>query len=265
MRTPHGRPTESGPAAYGDVDIAPVAVLFADASRARVLTALADGRALPASLLAAEAGLSPQGVSAHLAKLRDAGLVEVETSGRNRYYRLAGPGVADVMEALAALAPARTVRSLREGTRAQALRAARTCYDHLAGRLGTAITAALLDQQALVRTDGLATTARGSGDRLSAPLAAHPYELGPRAAEVFGSLGVDLPALTAARARRPLLRFCLDWTEQRHHLAGRLGAALATALLDAGWLTRARRPQRAVHLAASGRAELTARLGLDLD
>lgn len=261
--TPAGR-TESE-AAYGDADIAPVAALFADASRTRVLMALADGRALPASLLAAEAGLSAQGVSAHLAKLRAAGLVDVEKSGRNRYYRLSGPAVADVLEAMARLAPARPVRSLREGTRAQALRAARTCYDHLAGRLGAAVTARLLDRGALATTDGDATTGRRPGDRLSAPLAAHPYELGPRADAVFGSLGVDLPALRADRSRRPLLRFCLDWTEQRHHLAGRLGAALTTALLDAGWLTRARRPQRAVRLTDPGRTELSARLGLDLD
>lgn len=258
-----GRP--GAEAAYGDADVAPVASLFADTSRVRVLMALADGRALPASLLAAEAGLSPQGVSAHLAKLRAAGLVDVEKSGRNRYYRLSGPAVADVLEAMARLAPARPVRSLREGTRAQALRAARTCYDHLAGRLGTAVTAGLLDSGALATTDGDATTGRRTGDRLSAPLTDHPYELGPRAAVVFGSLGVDLPALRADRSRRPLLRFCLDWTEQRHHLAGRLGAALTTALLDAGWLTRAHRPQRAVRLTDPGRAELSTRLGLDLD
>lgn len=249
--------------ALGDTDIAPVAAMFADASRARVLTALADGRALPASMLAAEAGLSPQGVSAHLAKLRAAGLVEVEKSGRNRYYRLAGPAVADVIEALARLAPARPVRSLREGTRAQALRAARTCYDHLAGRLGTAVTAALLDQGALATTDGDPTTRRRATDPLSAQLTEHPYELGPRAGDVFGDLGVDLPALRADRSRRPLLRFCLDWTEQRHHLAGRLGAALTGALLDAGWLSRARSPQRAVRLTEAGRAALAGRLGLD--
>lgn len=252
-------------AGLGDVDIAPVAGMFADGSRARVLTALADGRALPASLLAAEAGLSPQGVSAHLAKLRDAGLVEVEKSGRNRYYRLSGPAVANAIEALARLAPARPVRSLREGTRAQALRAGRTCYDHLAGRLGTAITAALLDQGGLTATDGEATTRRRAGDPLSARLPGHPYELGPRAGPVFATLGVDLPALRTARSRRPLLRFCLDWTEQRHHLSGRLGAALTSALLEAGWLSRAGRPQRAVRLTESGAAALSRRLALRLD
>lgn len=263
VRTEPGR-TEPE-AAYGDADIAPIAALFADASRTRVLMALADGRALPASLLAAEAGLSPQGVSAHLAKLRAAGLIDMEKSGRNRYYRLSGPAVADVLEAMARLAPARPVRSLREGTRARALRAARTCYDHLAGRLGTALTQGLLDRGALVTTDGDATTGRRPGDRLSAPLAAHPYELGPHAEAVFGSLGVDLPGLRSGRSHRPLLRFCMDWTEQRHHLAGRLGAALTTALLDAGWLIRAQPPQRAVRLTDPGRTELSTRLGLDLD
>jgi DNA-binding transcriptional ArsR family regulator len=248
-------------AGRGDADIAPIATMFADASRARVLTALADGRALPASLLAAEAGLTPQGASAHLAKLLSAGLVEVERSGRNRYYRLSGPMVADVIEALARLSPTRPVRSLREGTRAQAMRAARTCYDHLAGRLGAAVTAALVDEGALATTDGDPSTARRPGDPLSAQLPTHPYEPGPNADAVFAALGVDLLALRAdTAARRPLLRFCLDWTEQRHHLAGRLGAAVATAWFDAGWLVRARQPQRAVRLTDAGRAALAARL-----
>ena len=250
----------------GDVDIAPIAAMFADPSRARVLTALADGRALPASLLVAEAGLSPQGVSSHLAKLRATGLVEVERSGRNRYYRLSGSAVADVIEALARLAPTRPIRSLREGTRAQALRTGRTCYDHLAGRLGTAVTQALLDHGALASTDGGTTTRRRADDPLSAQLSTHPYVIGPRAEPVLAALGVDVPGLRADRStRRPLLRFCLDWTEQRHHLAGRLGAALTDALFQAGWLTRARQPQRAVRLTEPGRAALAERLGVEVE
>lgn len=246
----------------GDVDIARTAALFADPARVRVLTALLDGRALAASVLAAEARLSAQGVSAHLAKLRDAGFVAVERSGRHRFYRLAGENVAEVMESLATISPPRPVTSLREGTRAQALRLARTCYDHLAGRLGVAITAALLDRGALRTVDGIPDTRRRDRDELSKPLREHPYELGPHAADVFGELGVDLDG--ARTRRRPLLRFCLDWSEQRHHLSGALGAALADGLWQAGWLQRRQPGQRAVRITENGTRRLRERLGVEL-
>jgi DNA-binding transcriptional ArsR family regulator len=122
----------------GDLDMATAAGLFADPTRARVLMALSDGRALPASVLAAEAAVTPQAASAQLSRLTDAGLLTVERSGRHRYYRLATSQVATVLEALAQLAPMQPVRSLRHSTRAAQLRSARTCYDHLAGRLPSA-------------------------------------------------------------------------------------------------------------------------------
>lgn len=248
----------------GDADVAAIAALFADRSRARILQALVDGRALPASLLAAEAGVSAQAASAHLTKLRHAGLISVEASGRHRYHRLAGPAVAAAIEAIAALAPAQPIRSLREHTSAAALRRARSCYDHLAGGLGVAVTAALVQRGALHRTDGDGGIDRRPGDPLAAPLAEHPYELGPRADAVLAELGVDLAALRAAHSRRPLLRFCVDWTEQRHHLAGGLGAAVHAALLDRGWVARTRR-RRALDLTPDGARELHDRLGLRLD
>ncbi|HVT68480.1 MAG TPA: winged helix-turn-helix domain-containing protein [Trebonia sp.] len=255
----------TGPAAdrRGDADLAAAAALIADPARARVLTALLDGRALPASGLAAEAGLSAPATSAHLNKLRAGGLVEVEVSGRHRYYRLTGSRVAAALEALAAIAPLQPVRSLRQDTHAGQLRAARSCYDHLAGRLGVAVTAALLSRRVLTATDGIDDTVRRAGDRLAATLPAHPYQLGPAAEEVLGELGVDLAALTEApRPARPLLRFCTDWTEQRHHLAGGLGAALLTALCDRGCLVR--RPRRVVWVTDRGAAILREQLGVDV-
>jgi DNA-binding transcriptional ArsR family regulator len=244
----------------GDADIARTAALFADPARVRVLVALADGRALAASVLAAEARLSAQGVSAHLAKLRAAGLVVAEKSGRHRFYRLAGPEPAELLETLARFSPAQPVTSLREGTRAEALRTARTCYDHLAGRLGVAVTSALLARGALETVDGDVSTHRRAGDRISAPLREHPYTLGPRAAEVLGELGVDVEA--AAAGRRPLLKFCLDWSEQRHHLAGALGAAVATRFTDAGWVTRRAQAHRALRLTPAGARALETHLGV---
>lgn len=248
----------------GDLDIAAVAGLFADPTRSRVLVALSDGRALPASVLAAEAGVTPQAASTQLARLHAAGLLAVERSGRHRYYRLATGQVTTVLEALAQLAPMQPVRSLRHSTRAAALRTARTCYDHLAGRLGVQFTQALIDTGALVPTDGIADTRRRPGDRLSSQLPDHPYVLGPAATEVFASLGIPADRLTeGGLSRRPLLRFCLDWSEQRHHLAGRLGAHVLTAFIDAGWITRTP-GQRAVRITPDGHQTLHTRLGLDL-
>jgi DNA-binding transcriptional ArsR family regulator len=246
----------------GDADIARAAALFADPARVRVLIALADGRALAASVLASEAGLSAQGTSAHLAKLRDAKLVAVERSGRHRFYRLAGPHVGEVLETLARISPAQPVTSLKTGTRAQALRLARTCYDHLAGRLGVAVTTALLERGALATTDGVPTTERRPQDRLSAPMAEHPYELGPKAEQVFAELDVDVDEVR--RRRRPLLKICLDWSEQRHHLAGGLGAELAAALVRLGWLEPRVPGNRAVRVTGAGAQQLHERLGVTL-
>jgi DNA-binding transcriptional ArsR family regulator len=255
--------TVGADARYGDVDIAKVAALFADPARARILEALGDGRALAASVLAGEAGVSAPATSAHLNKLREAGLVDVERSGRHRFYRMAGPEVSSVLEALATIAEPTPVRSLRESTKAKALRSARSCYDHLAGRLGVAVTEALLRRGALVRTDGGHDTRRRPEDKLSRRMSDHPYRLGPGVYEVFDTLDVDLDALLSRPARsRPLLRFCVDWSEQRHHLAGALGAALLTAMVDNRWLVRAR-DHRAVRLTDEGREALHDRLGVE--
>jgi hypothetical protein len=156
------------------------------------------------------------------------------------------------------------VTSLRQHTRAAALRRARSCYDHLAGRAGVALTASLLDRGALASTDGAADTGRRAGDPLSAPLPRHPYRLGPRAEDVFAELGVDLTSVREDRcSRRPLLRFCLDWSEQRHHLGGRLGAAVLAGLFDQGWVERGRR-RRVLTVTEVGTRELDRRLGLEI-
>jgi DNA-binding transcriptional ArsR family regulator len=249
------------PSTQGDVDIAAVASLFADRTRARVLGALSDGRSLPATVLASEAGVSAQAASSQLARLVEAGLLEVERTGRNRYYRVATDHVMAVLEALAPLAPMQPVKSLRQATRANAVREARTCYDHLAGRLGVQVTQALISTGALATTDGIPDNRRRTSDRISTQMPEHPYELGPAAVEVFGHLGIPAEALADSRSRRPLLRFCMDWSEQCHHLAGRLGALLCTAFLDAEWITRGP-VHRAIRLTEDGRHELHARLGL---
>lgn len=244
-------------------DIAPIAALFADRSRARIVCALVDGRSLPASVLAQESGVSASTTSEHLARLVEGGVLSAERSGRHRYFRLANSHVAAAVEALAVIAPQPPVTSLRQSTASAAVRRARTCYDHLAGRLGVAVTESLLDREALVRVDGGHGTGRAPGDPLAAAMPAHPYRLGPRAADVFGELGVDVTALRDDRgSRRPLLRFCVDWSEQRHHLAGGLGAGLLSAMVAADWVRRAP-SRRAVELTEDGARALRSVLGIE--
>ena len=189
----------------GDADIAAVAALIGDRTRSRVLLALGDGRALAASVLAAEAGVSASTISEHLAKLLDAGLLSVESHGRHRYYRLAGPHVARLLESLAQHAPPAPVTSLRQGTRASAVRAGRYCYDHLGGRLGVGMMRALLDRGVLAGGDGRHDPARAVNDRLSAPGGDVDYRLTDAGEDWARAFGIDLEALRAAPAAHPLL------------------------------------------------------------
>jgi DNA-binding transcriptional ArsR family regulator len=222
----------------GDADIAAVGAVLAEPARAKVLLALADGRALPASMLAAEAGVAPSTASHHLARLLDAGLITVVPRGRHRYYALAGPRVGELIEAIACLAPTQPVTSLRSGTRAHALRYARCCYDHLAGRLGVAVADAFCGQGLFESTDGgFTVTLRGE--------------------TVLRDLDVDLREGTFARG-------CLDWTEQRPHLAGAPGRAVLSAFIELGWLARTERT-RALRLTDAGATNLRNRFGVELD
>lgn len=222
-------------------DVADIAAIFADRARAQMFGALIDGRRLPASRLAAEAGVSAATASGHLRRMLAAGMVGVEVSGRHRFYYLADQQVAAAYEALSAMTPLPPITSLRAGTRMQRLRTARTCYDHFAGRLGVAITAALIDSAVLKPSDAHADTRRRAGDRLSAPVGAGHFVLGPRAADELPSWGVDLASVEALS--RPTLRFCLDWTEQQEHLAGALGAAILTAAREREWVCDGPRPR----------------------
>lgn len=247
---------------YGDADVASVAALIADPARGRILMALADGRALPASVLATEAGISAQSASGHLKKLVTGNLLRVAATGRHRYYTLAGPEIAAALESLALIAEPYEITSLRQGTRANALRQGRTCYDHIAGKLGVTITEALLDSKALVRTDGRADAGRAESDPLSAGTGDDcPYELGPQAKDVLAAIGVDIDTVRQSRSRRPLLRACVDWTEQRHHIAGTLGAEICRTFVEAEWITRKPR-ERAISLTPRGHRALEVRLGL---
>jgi DNA-binding transcriptional ArsR family regulator len=242
----------------GDADLASVGALVADPGRCRMLLALDDGRALPATRLAAEAGVTPATASSHLRKLTDAGLLAVEAHGRHRYYRLAGPTVARLIETLGALAPAAPIQSLRQGTRAAALRRARTCYDHLAGRLGVALMATFLERGWLTGGDGAFHPEVADHDRPSAPGHDLDYALTGDGRAFLDAFHVDLPP------RRRTVRYCVDWTEQRHHLAGGLGRGLLVRLTDLEWV-RPTRGNRAVEVTAAGQDGLGTTFGVELD
>lgn len=242
---------------HGDADIASVAALLADPARCKVLLALDDGRALPASVLATEAGIARSTASGHLTKLTDAGLLTVRTHGRHRYYRLAGPEVAALLEQLGRLAPAQPVRSLREGTRAARLRSARTCYDHLAGRLGVAVMGSLLDRDVLAGGDGCYRPDRDHHDALSQPGHDIHYELSPPGRAVLDDIGIEIPT-----GSRTLVGYCVDWTEQRHHLSGALGRAVLDRFVSAAWIKRAT-TGRAVLVTDRGQAALAEHFGID--
>jgi DNA-binding transcriptional ArsR family regulator len=236
----------------GDADLAALGAALADRSRARILLALGDGRALPASVLATEAGVAASTASGHLNRLVDAGLLAVRPQGRHRYYELAGPHVAELVETLARVAPAAPVTSLREHTRAHAIRSARTCYDHLAGRLGVEVMQSLI-------ADGSVTGGNGrhdpeGGDRLSAYGRELDYRLSAHGSDRLAALGVTFAPDTA-------LRYCVDWTEQAHHLSGTVGKALTGRLLELRWLRRADHG-RAVHVTPAGRRGLAEAFGI---
>lgn len=225
----------------GDADIAAAAALLAEPTRATLVTSvIADGE-LPVTDLAARAHVALSTASEHLARLVAGGFLSCEKHGRHRYYRLADPAVAAAVEALALVAPQPPVRSFREATRSQLLRAARTCYDHLAGRIGVALANSLERDGTLVRSNG-------------------GYELGPKSGARLGELGIDLAALE--RLRRPVVRGCLDWSERELHVAGALGAALADRFFELGWIRR-HEGTRSVEVTTHGRAGFAHELGLD--
>jgi DNA-binding transcriptional ArsR family regulator len=202
---------------------AEVVSLAGDPARAAMLHALMDGRALTASELARTASITPQTASGHLTRMTAAGLLQVEQQGRHRYHRLATPAVARMMESIMQVASG--MDALRPppitGPRDAALRAARTCYDHLAGRLGVALADALLagGHVELTQDAGLVTD---SGIAL------------------FTQLGIDAASISAGRGNitRVLCRPCLDWSERRPHLAGAIGAALCARSFEALWIRR---------------------------
>jgi DNA-binding transcriptional ArsR family regulator len=219
--------------------IAPIAALAGDPARANMLAALLAGKALTASELAGEAGVTPQTASSHLAKLEEGGLVLVQKQGRHRYFRLSGPDVAGVLESMMGLAARIGHSRTRTGPREPALRRARVCYDHLAGELGVE----MFDKFAA------AHLIAGDDDQLS---------LTRRGEKFLREFGIDFERLEVGR--RPMCKSCLDWSMRRSHLAGAAGAALLARFFALKWASRDR-TSRAVIFSRDGEAKFQRMLG----
>ena len=217
-------------------DISVIAALIGNPANANMLLALVAGPALTATELAHEAGLMLPTVSGHLAKLESSGLVTVERQGRHRYFRLADPDVVALLEALLPVAARAGHLRTRTGPRDPELRRARSCYDHLAGDLAVRMFEFFLDRGVLSRQgDEVRITAEGR--------------------QSFARKNLDIAALEGER--RPLCRYCLDWSERRGHLSGALGAAIFSHILARGWASR-RAGSRIVRFAAGGERAIAA-------
>lgn len=225
-----------------DPDISAIAALLGDSTRARMLWCLMDGLARPAGELAMSANVAPQTASAHLSRLVGRKLLRAEAQGRHRYYRLASPQVAALIEALATLAP-RTEKPVRQETEhINPLAFARTCYNHLAGTLAVQINDALQKHRFLV----------AGRDR--------QYGVSHEGCLWFMDLGIDISEIRSNRSA--LARPCLDWTERRNHLAGALGNALLQRLFATKWIARVDQT-RMVRVTIKGQEQLRKLLGID--
>ncbi|TQR20690.1 ArsR/SmtB family transcription factor [Psychrobacillus vulpis] len=194
-----------------------VAALLGEKSRATILTSLMDGRFHTASELAFMAGITPQTASFHLSKLVEGNLVIVEKNGRHRYFKLANGDIARILETFLSISPPPEVRSLKQSSQLKLLQEARTCYDHLAGKLGVYLTEALLNSGYLKKEE-------------------REFVVTPKGEHFFSDFGIDLSDLK--RKRRSFSHACLDWSERQHHLAGALGHRLFTHFLEVGWIVR---------------------------
>jgi DNA-binding transcriptional ArsR family regulator len=242
-RPPHALGLRAKGQTMNTNQIARIASLMGDPTRAAMLLQLMDGRMLTATELARAGNVSAATASRHLAQMVEYGLMCVEQRGRHRYHRLAGAEVAKVLEGIMQIAgqlPA--ARTVAVGPRDEAMRMARMCYDHIAGRLGLAIAERLQADQLIVL----------DGD------AGHVTE---RAAQALVRWGIPLASAPLPLRGRPYCRPCLDWSERKSHLAGRLGALICTHALNQGWLTR-QAGSRALTITASGAQAWRELLGL---
>lgn len=225
---------------------AEIGSLLGDPARASMVVALMDGRALTATELSAIAGITPQTASSHLSQLVTSGLIAMKRQGRHRYHCLANPAIAQMVEGMMAVASERTISQnpgIPTGPRDDAMRQARTCYDHLAGRIAVGMADAMVARGEVDwSTDGGELTRKGEA--------------------FLARIGINLSAsLARGRGKRVFCRPCLDWSERRVHIAGALGAALLSHMTDRKWV-RPVAGSRAVAITPAGRQEFDTLFGL---
>ncbi|MFH5181420.1 ArsR/SmtB family transcription factor [Paenibacillus sp. TAB 01] len=216
-----------------NVNVAEIAAILAEPSRAAMLVALLDGRMHPASELAFMARIKPQTASFHLGKMLTSSVVTLQRQGRHHYYQM-NPDVAGTLETLLSISPMIPVQSLRESTQARAVKKARTCYDHFAGEFGVALTESLL-QKGIISEE------------------ITDFQLTEQGSAFFTDFGVDLVALR--RKRRAFTKKCLDWSERKHHLAGSLGYGIVIKFQELGWV-EAMPGSRAIKVTEEGKRGL---------
>lgn len=198
-------------------NLSQVARLVSDPTRAAMVTTLLDGRYHPATELASAGGIKPQTASFHLVKMLESQMIIVERHGRHRYYRLASPKIAEVLESFLSIAPPVKINSFRQSGENNALREARTCYDHIAGKLGIQLIESMLNNKILVE-----------GEK--------EFEVTPLGHGFFRDFGIDMDDVRSKR--RAFARKCLDWSERKHHLAGSLGNAVFERFMELNWIDR---------------------------
>ncbi|WP_099156834.1 ArsR/SmtB family transcription factor [Virgibacillus ndiopensis] len=224
-----------------NANVAKVATLVSDSSRAAILTILLDGRFHPVSDLAYMVGITPQTASYHLAKMTQANVIDVESQGRHRYYGISNQEIAQVMESFLQVAPPVEIKSLKQSNEEKALRHARTCYDHIAGNLGVKLKTSLMNQQFLVEKD-------------------NEFHITSDGEIFFNTIDIDTNKLK--KKRRMFCSKCLDWSERRHHIAGALGNAMLEKFLELEWIERVPK-SRALKITALGGNGLNEMFGVD--
>lgn len=223
-----------------ETQIAYISSLIGDPIRLNILWMLLDGRAYTATELAVVADTSPQNISIHLSKLLQAELLKVEKQGRHRYYRFARPEVAYSIEAMANLIPEKNRRKHTDTSPDSGIKHCRTCYDHLAGKVGVLLTESLLREDIIQE-------------------AGSDYVVTMAGMDLFAGMGICVESLK--KQKRTFAKPCLDWTERKHHLAGSLGAALLNRMLELDWIRKIK-SSRAVVLTAKGELQMYEQFGM---
>jgi DNA-binding transcriptional ArsR family regulator len=221
---------------------AEAARLLINPSRSVMLTSMLDGRYHTSGELARFAGITPQTASFHLKRLEDAGIIHQTKQGRHRYYGLMSPDVAKILESLLTISPPPRISSFKQAGEDQAIRYARTCYDHLAGTLAIKITESLIN-------DGYITQEN------------EHYLLSEKGEHFFSHFGIDLEL--ARKKRRSFCPCCLDWSERKHHIAGALGNAMLIRFLELGWFNK-KAASRALLPTETGKKGFKTIFGLDV-